>query len=206
MALALERERRRYLPTLLVLPIASLYQICLNAFGCVYGVVRDVFLFGNATNFAPEWTLKRGGCVRIAILFRVRRFLALSVRSLLYGDVPFGSFWLGWRETPWTPSGFEGWTTGCKPPPIVPRPRLLERLTAWRPRLRLAALTLAALALATASVDAIAVHPVPRPHGPARRQPPYSISQLRPPAANQPTLRAAPRTSCPTRSRARSAR
>jgi cellulose synthase/poly-beta-1,6-N-acetylglucosamine synthase-like glycosyltransferase len=157
MALTLERERRMYLPVLLSLPIASLYQICINAFGCVYGVIRDVFLFGNATNFAPEWTLKRGGCVRIALLFRVRRFFALCVRSLVYGDVPLGGFWLGWRETPWTPSGFEGWTTGRKPPPIVPRDRLQARLEAWKPGLRLAATALAALAFGGAAVDAVSV-------------------------------------------------
>jgi cellulose synthase/poly-beta-1,6-N-acetylglucosamine synthase-like glycosyltransferase len=160
MALVLERERRLYLPVLLSLPIASFYQICMNAFGCVYGVTRDIFLFGNATNFAPEWTLKKGGCVRIATLFRVRRFLALSVRALLYGDVPFGSFWFGWRETAWTPSGFEGWTTGRKPPPIVPRPRLEARLRTWRPALRLAGATLAALAVASASINAISVRSV----------------------------------------------
>jgi hypothetical protein len=161
MALALERERRRYLPVLLCLPVASLYQIGVNAFGCVYGVTRDIFLFGNATNFAPEWTLKRGGCVRIALLFRARRFLALSLRSLLYGDVPFGGFWFGWRQTPWTPSGFEGWTTGRKPPPIVPLPGLRTRRDAWKPSLRLAAMALAALAFATASVEAIAVRTLP---------------------------------------------
>ena len=40
----------------------------------------------------------------------------------MIGDVPLGSFWLGWRETPWTPSGYDGWTTGKKPPAIVPPP------------------------------------------------------------------------------------
>jgi hypothetical protein len=165
MALALEVERRSYLPVLLCLPIASLYQICMNAFGCVYGVTRDVLLFGNATNFAPEWTLKRGGCVRIALLFRVRRFLALCVRSLVHGDVPFGGFWFGWRETPWTPSGFEGWTTGRKPPPIVPREQFQARLAAWKPSLRLALTALAALGLASAAIDAVIVRPAPAAGG-----------------------------------------
>jgi hypothetical protein len=80
--------------------------------GCVVGVTKDVFLFGNATKFAPEWTLMKGGCERIAILFRIRRFVALVLRSVWRGDVPFGAFWFGWTETRWTPSGFEGWTTG----------------------------------------------------------------------------------------------
>lgn len=183
MALALERERRKYLPVLLCVPIASLYQIGVNAFGCVYGVTRDIFLFGNATNFAPEWTLKKGGCVRIALLFRLRRFLALSLRSLLYGDVPFGGFWLGWRETPWTPSGFEGWTTGRKPRPIVAWPWPRSRLQAWKPRLQLVAMTLAALALATASVEAISVRraPPPAPHAG-----PVAVTAAREPAGLMP--------------------
>ena len=124
MALTLERDRGRYWKIVLCLPVASLYSICINAFGCVYGVSRDIFLFGNATNFAPEWTLAKGGCERIALMFRVRRFLALSLRSVVYGDVPLGGFWLGWTETPWTPSGFEGWTTGKKPRAIFSWPSL----------------------------------------------------------------------------------
>src|SRR5688572_23840073 len=114
MSLALERDWKSYWRVVLTLPVASLYAICINAFGCVYGVTRDIFFFGNATNFAPEWTLMKGRCVRVAMMFRVRRFLALAVRALVKGDVPLGWFWLGWRETPWCPSGFEGWTTGKK--------------------------------------------------------------------------------------------
>ncbi len=122
MSLALERERRRYWRVLLCLPLASAYCIVINCFGCVVGVVRDIFLFGNATNFAPEWTLMKGRCERIAILFRVRRFFALCVRSALYGDVPLGWFWFGWAETRWTPSGYEGWTTKKRARAIVPWP------------------------------------------------------------------------------------
>lgn len=119
MALALERDRRRYWRVLLCLPLASLHCIVINCAGCVVGVTKDVFLFGNTTKFAPEWTLMKGRCERIALMFRARRFLALSLRSLLRGDVPLGTFWLGWTETPWTPSGFEGWTTGKKARSIV---------------------------------------------------------------------------------------
>lgn len=136
MSLALERDWRRYWRVVLCLPFASAYCITINCFGCVYGVTRDIFLFGNATKFAPEWTLMKGRCERIAILFRVRRLLALSVRALTVGDVPLGTFWFGWTETPWTPSGFEGWTTGKKPRAIVPRPslaRLLGRLAPAAP-------------------------------------------------------------------------
>ncbi len=114
MALALERDWRRYWRVLLCLPFASAHCILINCLGCVVGVTKDIFLFGNSTKFAPEWTLMKGGCERIAIMFRVRRFLALAVRSVVRGDVPLGSFWFGWTQTPWTPSGFEGWTTGKK--------------------------------------------------------------------------------------------
>jgi len=124
MALLLERDYRRCWRVIFCLPLTSLYCILINFFGCATGVIKDVFLFGNATTFAPEWTLKKGRCERIALLFRLRRFLALAVRSLLYGDVPLGWFWLGWAETPWTPSGYDGWTTRQKPRPIIPRPLL----------------------------------------------------------------------------------
>lgn len=118
-AMLLEREWRKFWPVLLCLPIAPLYLICINFFGCAYGVIKDVFLFGNETNFAPEWTLMKGRTERIAISFRIRRFFALALRALVRGDVPFGSFWFGWHETKWTPSGYEGWTTGKKPRSIL---------------------------------------------------------------------------------------
>lgn len=124
LALGLEKQRKDYLAVMLVLPLAPLHSIAINFFGCVYGVSRDLLFFGNATKFAPEWTLMKGRCERVALSFRVRRFLALALRSALYNDVPFGSFWFGWTETPWTPSGFEGWTTGKAPRAILPRPLL----------------------------------------------------------------------------------
>jgi hypothetical protein len=115
LALLLEREWRRFWPVMLCLPLSAPYLIGINFFACVFGVIKDVFLFGNQTNFAPEWTLIKGRTERVALGFRVRRFLALCVRAVIYGDVPFGGFWFGWGETPWTPSGYEGWTTGKKP-------------------------------------------------------------------------------------------
>jgi len=121
LALAIEREHRSFRVTLLALPLASLYCIAINFFGCVVGVVRDLFLFGNVTSFAPEWTLAKSGCQRVALAFRLRRFFALVLRSAIHGDVPLGTFWLGWSETPWTPGGFEGWTTGRAPRAILSR-------------------------------------------------------------------------------------
>jgi hypothetical protein len=94
------------------LPFAPLYQLVFNWLPGAVGVLSDVFLFGNNTGFAPETTLIKGGSTRIALLFRLRRAVQLAVRSVLVGDVPFGKFWFGWRETEWTPNGFEGFTTG----------------------------------------------------------------------------------------------
>lgn len=119
LALALERDRRAYWRVLACLPFAPIYLVCINFFGCVYGVTKDLLLFGNTTSFAPEWTLKKSRCERVALAFRVRRFLSLCVRALVRGDVPFGRFWWGWDQTRWTPSGFEGWTTGKSAPSIL---------------------------------------------------------------------------------------
>ncbi len=115
MALLLEREHRKFMPVLLCIPVAAAYLIAINFFGCVYGVTRDLLFFGNVTNFAPEHTLMKSGCERVALTYRIRRFVSLCVRSALHGDVPLGGFWFGWTQTQWTPSGFEGWTTGKKP-------------------------------------------------------------------------------------------
>ena len=58
---------------------------------------------------------------RSPLLSRVRRAVVLAVRAAVIGDVPFGLFWFGWGETPWTPSGYQGWTSDKKP-------TLLQRL------------------------------------------------------------------------------
>jgi hypothetical protein len=104
----------------LALPLTPVYGFLFNWLPATIGWISDVLLFGNVTGFAPETTLIKGGSVRIALLFRVRRFCSLLVRSIVFGDVPLGRFWWGWRETPWAPSGFEGFTTkkrrGILPP------------------------------------------------------------------------------------------
>jgi hypothetical protein len=104
----------------LALPLAPIYQFVFNWMPGAVGAIHDVLLFGNVTGFSPEATLRRGGSSRITLLFRVRRAFLLTIRSVVSGDVPLSRFWLGWRETPWTPSGFEGWTTKKRPPAIVP--------------------------------------------------------------------------------------
>jgi hypothetical protein len=120
-ALAMNGELRHW-RLLAALPLSPFYAICFTYAPTLVGALHDVFGFGNVTGFAPEWTLKRGGSSRVALLFRLRRAILLALRSVLVGDVPLGSFWVGWSETPWTPSGFEGWTTGEKARPILPRP------------------------------------------------------------------------------------
>ncbi len=122
----------KYWRMLLALPVAPLYIFCFNWVPGAIGAISDVLLCGNVTGFAPETTLIRGGSQRIALLFRIRRALLLAVRSIVCGDVALGWWWLGWRATPWAPSGFEGFTTGKRrrilPPistwfrPLTPRP------------------------------------------------------------------------------------
>jgi hypothetical protein len=127
MALMVERQWRSFWPVLFAVPLAPVY-LSINLLSSTWGISKDLFFFGNATKFAPEWTFEKGKTVRFALLFRVRRLLALSVRALVIGDVPLGSFWLGWRETSWTPNGYEGWTTGK-------RRRIVPPVSEWR-RLR----------------------------------------------------------------------
>jgi hypothetical protein len=115
------RGEPQYWRILFAVPLTPLYNFVFKWLPTAVGVTCDVLLFGNVTGFSPEWTLKRGKSVRIALLFRVRRAFLLALRSVIYGDVPLGTFWLGWDETPWTPSGFEGWTTGEKPRSIISR-------------------------------------------------------------------------------------
>ena len=106
---------------LLAVPIALAYMPVYGFWAGAAGMSKDLLLVGNCTKFAPESTLIKGGSSRVAIFARVRRAVILAVRSVVYADVPLGTFWLGWGETAWTPSGFKGWTTGK-------RPGLYERL------------------------------------------------------------------------------
>jgi hypothetical protein len=103
---------------LLAMPLAVPYHIVFNTLTLLIGYYRDAFGFGEPTTFAPERTLLRSNLSRFAIAYRLRRALWLAARSARHGDVPLGSFWLGWHRTPFTPSGFDGWSSGRKPPPI----------------------------------------------------------------------------------------
>ena len=103
---------------LFALPAAVPYHVIFNTITLVIGYYRDAFGFGEPTTFAPEATLLRSNLTRVAIAYRLRRALLLAARSVRFGDVPFGGFWFGWKRTPFTPSGFDGWGTGKAPPPV----------------------------------------------------------------------------------------
>ena len=122
--------KRSSLRLLLAVPLAPVYALVFAYVTSVVGGVNDVLWRGNITGFAPEQTLIRGGSSRIALYFRVRRALSLAVRSVLIGDVPLGRFWFGWSETPWTPNGYEGWTSKRPARRIVPKHALRDAAAA----------------------------------------------------------------------------
>jgi len=124
-----DSPRREWIK-LLALPLSAPYHVVFNTLTLLVGYYRDTFGFGEPTTFAPERTLLRSNLTRFALAYRVRRALMLAARSAIRGDVPLGPFWLGWRRSPFTPSGFDGWSTGKAPPPVfwprrapAPRPR-----------------------------------------------------------------------------------
>ncbi len=118
-----ESPRREWIK-LLALPLAVPYHVVFNTLTLLIGYYRDAFGFGEPTTFSPEQTLLRSNLSRLALAYRLRRALLLAVRSAVHGDVPLGWFWLGWRRTPFTPSGFDGWSSGAVPPPVFwPRRR-----------------------------------------------------------------------------------
>jgi len=116
---------------LLALPLSGPYHLVFNVASTAVGLVQDVLLFGVDTGFAPESTLIRAGTGRVALLYRLRRAFLLALRSVVHGDVPFGSFWFGWHETPWTPNGYHGWTdrSARRPPVHAPIARSCDRAT-----------------------------------------------------------------------------
>lgn len=104
----------------LALPFAGWFHLVFNVASTITGFVRQVFGNGYNDRFAPEESLVAGGTSRIALGYRVRRFYSLAWRSVVHGDVPLGWFWLGWHATKWTPNGYEGWTSGVRPPVVKP--------------------------------------------------------------------------------------
>jgi cellulose synthase/poly-beta-1,6-N-acetylglucosamine synthase-like glycosyltransferase len=113
MALLLEREYKYYWRILYCTPFTMLYSIVINTLTQITGCLKDILFFGNRALFVPEDTLIKGKTVRIAILYRIRRFVLLCAQSVRYGQIPFGSWWLGFREHyPYVESGYKGWTSG----------------------------------------------------------------------------------------------
>lgn len=113
MALILEKEWKYYWRILLCSPFTAVYSILINTMTQVYGSLRDIVFFGNRVLFVPEETLIKGKTTRPAILYRLCRFFKMCIRSIRYGDVPLGIWWLGWREHhPYVENGFKGWTSG----------------------------------------------------------------------------------------------
>ena len=127
-----DSPRREWIK-LVALPFSVFYHIVFNTLTLLIGYYRDAFGFGEPTTFAPEVTLLRSNLSRFAVAYRLRRALWLAARSAVYGDVPLGTFWLGWRRTPFTPSGFDGWSSGESPPPVFwPRRRRRPGLAGGR--------------------------------------------------------------------------
>jgi len=110
-ALAMDTERRRYWAVLLALPTAGLFSLVFGATVGIWGFMKDVLWKGNNVKFTPASTLITGGSQRIAIAFRVQRFLSMCIRSLRYGDVPFGLWWGSWYErVPYVRNGYADWS------------------------------------------------------------------------------------------------
>jgi hypothetical protein len=99
---------------LLALPLAGVYHVVFNIIPTIVGFFIDIFLFGNNTRFAPEETLEASRAGRIAIAYRLARCAKLAWRSLRHGGVPFGWFWFGFQATPWTASGYAGWSNPAR--------------------------------------------------------------------------------------------
>ncbi len=106
-------------PKLFALPLSVPYHFVFNIITTIIPWIEDIFLFGAKTNFAPEETLIRSKTSRLALAYRFRRAFALAWRSVTRGDVPLGTFWFGWYETPYTENGYAGWTTDRKIPATV---------------------------------------------------------------------------------------
>jgi hypothetical protein len=116
LAIVMEKEWRTYWRVILSLPLSMPYGLIFGVGTCVTGLFKDIFLFGNHIKFTPEETLIKGGSQRVALLFRIKRFWAMCIRSLIKGDIPFASWWWGWKEVSeyGIKSGYDGWTSGKK--------------------------------------------------------------------------------------------
>jgi cellulose synthase/poly-beta-1,6-N-acetylglucosamine synthase-like glycosyltransferase len=116
-ALSLEEERVKsgFWRTAYCLPVAIWFDFIFGFAACFWGIVKDILWQGTNTRFVPENTLIAGKSQRIAIFFRLKRFISLCLTSVRRGNIPFGSWWFGWHaHAPYVDSGFKGWTSGKK--------------------------------------------------------------------------------------------
>jgi hypothetical protein len=150
---------------LLGLALSVPYHFVFNKMTTFWGYTQDVFLFGVNTGFSPEQTHIKGKAPRFAFAYRIRRALYLAVRSVIHNDVPLGWFWFGWHETAYTPSGFEGWTSGKR---RVLKPRVTEAtvVTSAAPAMETTSEVASLLVVAEATRETM---PPPSSIGPSRR-------------------------------------
>ena len=112
LALIIDANLRHDAKKLLALPLSVPYHFVFNVLTTITGAFQDLLWMGVNTKFSPEETSIKGNLSRYALAYRLRRFFALCLRSLVFDDVPLGLFWFGWKETPYTPNGFTGWNEG----------------------------------------------------------------------------------------------
>ena len=80
------------------LPFAPIYLICINFFGCVYGVTKDLLLFGNTTSFAPEWTLVGDLDYRIPTGSGGAFFLGGGLQFTIWSPEELAKMGEGWED------------------------------------------------------------------------------------------------------------
>ncbi|HEY0254968.1 MAG TPA: glycosyltransferase [Kofleriaceae bacterium] len=110
LALFQEHDIRGQWHKLLALPLCGPYHLVFNIAPTIVGFAKDFFCYGLNTRFAPETTLAASGRGRIALAYRITRCAKLCIRAIRHGDVPVGTFWLGFGATRWTANGYAGWT------------------------------------------------------------------------------------------------
>jgi cellulose synthase/poly-beta-1,6-N-acetylglucosamine synthase-like glycosyltransferase len=116
-ALFLEEERVKsgFWRTIYCLPVANLFDFIFGFVVSTYGIAKDVLWQGMNTFFVPAHTLVAGKSYRIALFYRCKRFVSMCLRSVRYGDVPVGWWWLGWHaKEPYVENGYAHWSKGKK--------------------------------------------------------------------------------------------
>jgi len=102
--------------TAIFIPITHVFMFVFYSMTTFVGVCEDIFLNGCNVKFYPTRTLIASRAQRIAILYRIRRFVSCCWRSITKGDIPLGWFWISWYAKPEynLTNGFTGWTKDHK--------------------------------------------------------------------------------------------